>query len=184
MTRSQVSRPGSPGEYPPSEDTFLLADYIGGARGGAALDIGTGSGYLARLLEGRFGLVVATDIDAAVLADQTYPAGDRVCCDAASALRMSFDLVVCNMPYLATESVEDPATDGGPGGTEVPLRILRSARPRIAPGGRMAFTTTSLSDHGRLVAECAHLGMPARIASRRRLFFEELLLVEASLPAQ
>ena len=48
--------------YPPSEDTFFLADYIKNEKGECALDIGTGSGYLAALLEKSFSLVVATDL--------------------------------------------------------------------------------------------------------------------------
>jgi len=44
--------------YPPSEDTFFLADYIKNEKGECALDIGTGSGYLAALLEKSFSLVV------------------------------------------------------------------------------------------------------------------------------
>ena len=175
-------RPGRSGEYPPSEDTFLLADRIAGERGASALDIGSGSGYLTRILEANFGLVVGTDIDLAALRGQTYGAENPVCCSGADALRHGFDLVVCNMPYLATERVEDPATDGGPGGTEVPGRILRSARRVMGRGGRLLFVTSSLSDYPALVGLAASLGLRARVAARRRLFFEELVLVEAELP--
>ena len=48
--------------YPPSEDTFFLADYIKNEKGESALDVGTGSGYLAALLEKSFSLVVGTDL--------------------------------------------------------------------------------------------------------------------------
>ena len=48
--------------YPPSEDTLFLADYIKNESGEFALDIGTGSGYLAAILEKSFSLVVGTDL--------------------------------------------------------------------------------------------------------------------------
>jgi len=53
--------------YPPSEDTFFLADYIKNEKGECALDIGAGSGYLAALLEKSFSLVVGTDLSFNVL---------------------------------------------------------------------------------------------------------------------
>ena len=35
--------------YRPAEDTFFLADHIENEKGYAALDIGTGSGFLAKI---------------------------------------------------------------------------------------------------------------------------------------
>jgi len=43
-------------QYPPSEDTFFLADNIEDEKGISALDIGTGSGFLADLLSKIFHL--------------------------------------------------------------------------------------------------------------------------------
>ena len=166
-------------EYPPSEDTFFLADHIAGERGRAALDIGCGSGYLAGVLAPNFDLVVGTDIDYDVLRTQTYRVRNAVCCSGSDALRMGFDLVVCNLPYLATDRIDDAATDGGPGGLEVPGRILGSAAGCIARGGKFVFVTSSLSDYGSLIEHAGRLGLRAHIAARKRLFFEELILVEA-----
>ena len=49
--------------YEPAEDTFFLADIIQNEKGNSALEVGTGSGYLAEILKSNFDLVVATDID-------------------------------------------------------------------------------------------------------------------------
>lgn len=166
-------------EYAPAEDTFLLADAVESESGGAALDVGTGSGYLARQLSGRFRTVVATDVNLSVLKNQTYPAPARVCCHGASALRGPFDLAVCNPPYLATDGVSDPATDGGPGGVPVPGSIIRTVAPLLRPGGKLFFVSSSLSDYGSLISLCSRLGMEASVARRKRLFFEELVVVEA-----
>lgn len=169
-------------EYAPAEDTFLLDDHVRGRSGRRALDIGSGSGYITRSLEGSFGTVVGTDVSHAVLRGQTYAGANRVCCDGADALSGQFDLVVCNPPYLATDRIDDVSTDGGPGGTLVPLRILRSAAPRIAPGGSLLIVSSSLSRYDELIAEAERLGLAASVLARRRLFFEELVVVEARRP--
>ena len=167
-------------EYARAEDTFLLEDGIAGLSGRAALEIGSGSGYHSRALERSFELVVATDINLAALRTQTFRAQNRVCCDGASAIRGGFDLVICNMPYVPSGPVEVYATDGGRGGVEVPLRIMRSAIPRVARGGRFLFVTSSLSRPGELAALAASMGMSTRTISSRKMFFESLLLMEAS----
>jgi len=56
--------------YPPSEDTFFLADYIKNVNGKSALDVGTGSGYLANILATSFSFVVATDLSFNVLKNE------------------------------------------------------------------------------------------------------------------
>ena len=99
--------------YPPSEDTFFLADYIKHEKGESALDIGTGSGYLATILEKSFSLVVGTDLIFNVLKKQEYFTTNNVCCNGADAINQQFDLVICNMPYLNTDEVLDVRTDGG-----------------------------------------------------------------------
>ena len=170
-------------EYEPAEDTFLLDDHVRGRSGRRALDIGSGSGYVTRSLEESFGTVVGTDISHAVLRGQTYRGANRVCCDGADALSGLFDLVVCNLPYLATDGIDDVSTDGGPRGTLVPLRIIRSAAPRVAPGGALLFVTSSLSCYDALIAEAGRLGLVAGVLARKRLFFEELVVVEARRPA-
>ncbi len=174
-------------EYPPSEDTFFLADYIGRApRGLAALDVGSGSGYITRLLRDSFGFVVGTDINCRVLRNQSgaYRTENLVCCSGSDAIRAEFDLAVCNPPYLATDSVTFESTDGGPGGLEVPARILDSVFRNVRPGGRFAIVTSTLSDYDGLMGHAVRAGFAdARIVARKKLFFEELLLVECSVAA-
>ena len=168
-------------EYMPSEDTFFVADYISTIprSGGVALDVGSGSGYLTRLLSENFDLVVGTDINFGALAKQTYKTDHLVCCSGSDAIHTQFDLVVCNLPYLATDDIACLATDGGPGGLQVPTRILKSVCRNIKQGGKFIFVTSSLSDYNTLITRTKLAGLEPRIIARKKLFFEELLLVEA-----
>ena len=165
--------------YPPSEDTFFLADYIKNEKGESALDVGTGSGYLAALLEKSFSLVVGTDLSFNVLKKHEYFTANNVCCNGADAINQQFDLVICNMPYLNTDEVSDVRTDGGKDGLEIPIKIIESAKSRIKPGGKFVYVTSSLSDFKKLISYTELEGFNVNILAKKKLFFEELILVQA-----
>lgn len=166
-------------EYSPSEDTFFMADYLEKERGHSALDVGSGSGYLTKLLEQKFLLVIGTDINFLALKNQTYKTGNIICCNGADALNYTFDLIVCNLPYLATDKVLDVATDGGLEGFEIPKKIFDSVCDKINPQGKFIFVTSSLSNYEKLIDYAENLGLESRIVSRKKLFFEELILIES-----
>lgn len=164
-------------EYAPAEDTFLLCRYIDTISGDSALEVGSGSGFVTKLLERRFGYVACTDIDHRILREQTHPAQNRICCHAADAIRYKFDVIVSNPPYLDTEDVRFGDTDGGPGGVSVPISFLHSMAPRLKPDGHIAMVISSLSRLDILAEQARRLGMLHEIAMRQRLFFEELYVV-------
>ena len=165
--------------YPPSEDTFFLVDYIKDEKGESALDIGTGSGYLSSILEKSFSLVVGTDLLFNVLRKQDYHTVNSICCNGADAINQQFDLVICNMPYLNTDDVSDVRTDGGKDGLEIPIKIIDSAKSRIKPGGKFIYVTSSLSDFKKLISYTELDGFNVNILAKKKLFFEELILVQA-----
>lgn len=166
--------------YAPAEDTFFLAEHIENEKGYAALEIGTGSGYLAKILEKNFDFVVATDIDFNSLANQDTNS-NRICCDAAGALGARFDLVVCNLPYLPSDGVVDRTTDGGHEGLEVPLKIIESASSYVKPGGKMLFLTSSLANYQKMMEKIQSLEFSVNVVAKKKLFFEELIILEAKL---
>ena len=168
--------------YPPSEDTYFLEDNLVNEKGQYALDIGTGSGYLTRILSRNFLQVIGTDIDFYSLTNQNKKAKNRICCDAAEALCCKFDLIICNMPYLQSDEILDRKVDGGKEGVEVPLKIIKSSIPCLNDSGKMLFVTSSLSNYEKLIEESEKLGLDCRIVARKKLFFEELLIVEAKRP--
>ena len=125
-------------------------------------------------MEKKFKIVVGTDVNLEVLRSRK---GKLICCDGASALSCGFEVIVCNMPYLATDTIDDVATDGGPEGIQVPSKIIRSAVPHLLKGGRFYFVTSSLSNYEALIAVAQKCGTKAEIVFRKKIFFEELLLV-------
>lgn len=165
--------------YIPAEDTFFLADQIAKEKGQSALEIGTGSGYLANVLQQNFQLVVATDIDFATLKNQQNKIQNVVCCDGASAVGQKFDLVVCNLPYLPSEKIADKTTDGGSEGLAVPLSIIKSASTCVETGGKMLFLTSSLANYQKLMEKIQSMGLSANVVAKKKLFFEELIIIEA-----
>ena len=166
-------------EYPPSEDTFFIEDYIKNETGKTALDVGSGSGYLTKSLSRNFSYVVGTDINYKVLKNQTYKTQNIVCCNSSDALKIKFDLVVCNLPYLATKEIVDIATDGGKDGFEIPKKMFDSIINNVKKNGKFIFITSSLSDYQKLIKYAKNLGFATKIIATKKLFFEELILVEA-----
>ena len=167
--------------YAPAEDTFFLEDNLINEKGKYALDIGTGSGYLTRILSKNFLQVIATDIDFASLKNQNKKIKNRICCDAADALNCKFDLIVCNMPYLQSDEISDRRVDGGKEGVPVPLKIIKSAVKHLNDSGKMLFVTSSLANYQKLIDESKKLGLDLKIIARKKLFFEELIIIEAKL---
>ena len=167
-------------EYAPSEDTFFLVDNIKNEKGNFALDVGSGSGYLTKLLSERFLFVVGTDINCEVLKHQTYKTNNLICCNGSDALKMKFDFIVCNFPYLATDEILDIATDGGDEGFEIPKKIFDSIIDNMAKNAKFVFVTSSLSNYQKLIEHAQKLGLKTRIIAKKKLFFEELILVEST----
>ena len=165
-------------EYPPSEDTFFIAEHIEKETGDFALDVGSGSGYLTKILSKNFFLTIGTDINFKVLKSQTYKTENLVCCNGSDALKIKFDFIVCNLPYLATDKILDVATDGGIDGFEIPKKIFDSIYPNLKKNGKFIFVTSSLSNYQKLIDYAKKLGMQTRILAKKKLFFEELILVE------
>ena len=166
--------------YQPAEDTFFLADHIEDEKGKTALDIGTGTGFLAKILSDSFDLVIGTDININSLKQQVAPIRNRICCNAADVFSKKFDLIICNLPYLATDEIIDIATDGGMEGFEIPSQIIKSALPCLNKSGKFIFVTSSLSNYQKLIDMVNSEGFRARILARKKLFFEELILVQVT----
>ena len=123
------------------------------------LDVGTGSGVIALSLAKKFpdAKVTATDIseDALALARENAArlgVQEKVVLiksDLLDAVEGSFDLIVANLPYIATgdrptlsrEVLHDPETAlfAGPRGPEMISKLIEGARAHLSAGGLLAL---------------------------------------------
>lgn len=166
--------------YVPAEDSIFFDDYLKNKTGKAALDIGTGSGILANTLSKNFVFVVATDINIVALLKAHETIDNCICCNAADAVHVSFDLIVCNLPYLPSDELLDPTVDGLHDGTEIPSVIIKSASQRIEKNGKMVFLTSSLAKYDALIKLSESLGFDVTISAKKKLFYEELIIIECT----
>ena len=82
---------------------------------------------------------------------------------------------------MPSEEITDPTVDGLGEGLIVPLEIIKSAKNVIKKGGKMIYLTSSLANHKKLLKETMDLGFDTKIVATKKMFFEELILVEAVL---
>lgn len=173
--------------YQPSDDTYLMLDSLARYRGKSALEIGIGSGVILRELSKRFSVVVGTDIDYAALSfcnRSNDVKADLVCCDGAKALATTqkYDLIVSNPPYLPFDDndIFDRTIYGGKIGSETAIEFLKSAICLLRQHGAILILLSSLSNLSQFYREVALLGLSRRTISRKKLFFETLLVEEIS----
>jgi release factor glutamine methyltransferase len=151
-------------------------------------DVGTGSGAIAlaigaELRRRRYGgsfRVLATDVSADALAVAVENAVGHGLADAIDFARgdlfavepeaeLPFDLVVANLPYIATDELPrlavaasfEPASalDGGPDGLGVVRRLLGGLEDVLAPGGQALLEIGA--DQGAAAVDAANAALPA-----------------------
>lgn len=129
---------------------------------GRIVDVGTGSGVIAVVLARElpaaavFGVDVDREaLDVAAENLRRHGLADRVLLRCGSLLEPvradgPFDLIVANLPYVATAAIAtlapdvrdyEPrrALDGGADGAEIVRELLREAGPALAPGGHVVL---------------------------------------------
>jgi release factor glutamine methyltransferase len=185
-----------PGVFRPRSDTWLLAAALRRrpeVRGGAVLDVCTGSGAIAitaALAGARF--VTAVDVSArAVLAARINARlnGVRI-----EALRGSlfdpvpgrrFDVVVSNPPYLPAQDDALPVhgrarhTEAGVTGRILLDRLIDAAPAHLAPGGVLLVTHSSINGADATLARMSAAGLEPSVVERRRGALGPLLAARA-----
>lgn len=164
--------------YKPSEDTFLLAECIEHIKGDKALDICTGSGYIAYILSKNFKQVVATDIDFKTLLDAKRDNISYICCDSCSCLNTKFDLITVNPPYLPSDKIEDITIDGGKEGIEITLKIVDRCMHLMHENSRMFVVSSSLANINKLLKI---VKLNGKIVNSKRIGFEDIVIIEFEL---
>lgn len=127
--------------YEPQEDSYLLLEYVNKLAYGKVLDMGTGSGILAKGASFKHGVdeVVAVDIDEQAIEELNKKDVKKIKAfqsDLFADIDEKFDVIVFNPPYLPMhEKDEDDALDGGIKGFELIEMFLKEAKKHLVRGG-------------------------------------------------
>ncbi len=173
--------------YAPAEDSELLAEEVAGAKG-RVLDVGTGSGIQALVAAKTADSVLGVDVNpravelAAINAEANGIGNARfIVSDLFANVEGRFDLIVFNAPYLpcSDDSVLAKAWSGGKKGREVIDRFLDGAAAHLSEGGRLLMLLSSVNEPEEVIGRLKTSGLVAEVTARRRIFFEELLVISA-----
>lgn len=140
----------------PSDSARLLSSLLIGARGGDALDVGTGCGYLAFLAARDAKRVVATDLNARACAFVEFNAalngirnvearaGDMF----APVAGESFDLIVSNPPFVISPEDRLVYLNGGMKADEFCRRMAERAGAYLRTGGHFQMLCNWVENEG------------------------------------
>jgi release factor glutamine methyltransferase len=173
-----------PGVFQPRSDTWLLAAVMRDQpqlRGGAALDVCTGSGAIA-IFAALAGARSVTAVDVsrrAVLAARLNARLNGVRVEAVRGSLLDavpgrrFDVIVSNPPYLPADDDALPArgrarhTEAGTTGRVLLDRLIDAAPGHLAPGGILLVTHSSVNGEEATVERMRAAGLEPSVAARR-----------------
>ncbi len=182
--------------YEPAEDSFLLADAAlkEAGPGMRILEVGTGAGFVSAVL-------LANLKDIRLVATEINP--HAACCAKANGVEVirtdlfrgvrprspetRFDLILFNPPYLPTSGEEkvpgwlNYAFDGGTSGRETLDRFLDEARDYLKPGGKILVLISSITGLDAVKKKMKGLGFEIDVIERKKVSFEELIVVRGKL---
>lgn len=166
--------------YEPAEDSFLLASVIKKkVKGKRVLDMGTGSGILARVAhEARAAEVHAVDIHLPSVRVTKAQGIHARRSNFFSEVRGEYDVILCNPPYLPRD-VREPlgsqrATTGGKKGDEWILRFLTQAPKHLEKKGCILLLLSSLTPRQNIETVLKKKKLTKKVVATKHLFMEKL----------
>jgi release factor glutamine methyltransferase len=166
--------------YEPSDDSYLLEKHVKKYAKGKVLEIGTGSGILAKAAFKKTKDVLAVDINPEAVKHVKSLGIKAVCSDLFSKVEGKFDLIIFNPPYLPFERNEDKATAlqvaGGKKGHEIIEKFLKQAKKHLEKNGIILLLFSSLS--GDIEGIMAKQEYKFNKIDEKLLFFEKLYVYE------
>lgn len=179
--------------YQPAEDSRLLAEtVIEAAESGdvdidddsLALDVGTGSGYVANRLRDATGArVLGSDLSPEACRDAAGTGLSVVRANVVDPFRADvFDVVVCNPPYLPTPPEQEwddwmeRALSGGEDGRAVVDPFLDDVGRVLTPGGTAFLLISTLTDPETVQKRATAAGLEWTVLAEESHPFETLFV--------
>lgn len=181
-----ADRRGMPDVYQPAEDSRLLATAAREAVAAdeRALDVGTGSGYVAAALAEAGADVVASDLNPAACRRASERGLAAVRADLLDPFRdAAFDLVTFNPPYLPTPAEREwddwleRALSGGEDGRAVVDPFLDDVGRVLAADGRTLLLVSSLTDVDAVQAYAGERDLDAAVVAEEKHPYERLVVL-------
>ncbi|MBU1199642.1 MAG: methyltransferase [Nanoarchaeota archaeon] len=167
--------------YEPQEDSYMLLEQVKQLAFGKVLDVGTGSGILAKeaVYSHEVEEVVAVDIDENVVEElnkQDVKGLKVFQSDLFANITEKFDTIIFNPPYLPLdENDKDAALDGGVKGYEVIEMFLKEAKKHLRTGGMILMVFSNRTGKKEVDSIIKREGYKAKELERKNIaFFEEL----------
>ena len=93
-----------------------------------------------------------------------------------SNIEGKFGLIAFNPPYVPSDKLKYPETDGGKKGRIVIDRFLNEFPAHLGEKGKCYFLQSSLNGINETEKSLEGRGLEVEIVSRKKLFFEELVV--------
>lgn len=172
--------------YEPSDDSYLLAEFVRQYARGKVLDMGTGSGIQAETALENTNDVLAVDINPEAVEYCRKKGLHCVQSNLFEQVKGKFDLIIFNPPYLPLEKeyfgikftekdfnyVNDASLVGGKEGWETIDRFLKNARNYLNLDGSILISFSSLS--GDVISIIKKYNYHFKKLAEKRIFFEVL----------
>ncbi len=172
--------------YEPSDDSFFFAsflkNYVRKNKPTTFLDMGCGSGIMAKTISKSFDKknVLCADINPSAVSATRLIGFKAIRSNLFSKIpkKRKFDLITFNAPYLPDVEDEPKSskliTTGGKNGDEISLKFIKQAKEYLTNKGRILLLVSSLTPLERINK------FKPKILVKKKLFFEELLILEFS----
>jgi len=175
-----------PDVYQPAADSELLARTVAATidPGERALDVGTGSGYVAKAMAAAGADVLGVDLSPAACAQASEEGVPVVRGDILAPFRDdAFDVVACNPPYLPTPPEREwddwleKALSGGPDGRSMVDPFLESVGRVLSPDGRAYLLISTLTGVEAVTEFATERGFDVTRVATEAHPYEELVVL-------
>ena len=168
--------------YQPAEDSYFFTEflerYLQKNKINSYLDMGTGSGILSETVTKFIDKknILAVDINTEAIETLKQKGFNSIESDIFSEVKNKYDLITFNAPYLPRDSREPKSsqliTTGGKEGDEISLKFLKQSKKYLTKNGKIFLLVSTLTPMDKIKK------FKPKIVARKKLFMEELLILE------